>query len=268
VEGEFIRVRGLRLRVSVHGAGAPLLLLMGLQGHNDLWGPLQRALPGFETIAFDAPGSGESSVPRLPLSMASLARRTIELLDALGYGAVHVLGYSFGGALAQQIARQAPRRVRRLVLAATNFGIGSLPPAPSALRVLWDPRFFFSSDFFQRNAVSLFAGRLRREPHLAGQAYFKVRPVGMWWQLAALSAWSSLPWLHQLQQPTLVLAGADDPLVPLLNARIMATRMPRAELVVMEKGGHLFPLDSASQVGPVITRFLNAQTVPGGGDDW
>jgi poly(3-hydroxyalkanoate) depolymerase len=256
VDAGFVRIRGLRVRVSVQGTGEPLLLLMGLQGHKNLWAPLQLALPQFETIAFDAPGSGDSSVPWLPLSMPSLARCAVELLDALGYGAVHMLGYSFGGTLAQQIAWQSPQRVRRLVLAATNFGLGSFPPNPSVLRLLWDPRFYFSQDFLQRNAVTLFAGRLRREPHLAAQNQFKLRPIGLWWQLAALSGWCSLPWLHRLEQPTLVLAGADDPLVPVLNARVLSARIPRAKLVLIDSAGHLFPLESASEVGPIIGRFL------------
>ena len=62
-------------------------------------------------------------------------------------------------------------------------------------------------------------------------------------QLYAVSGWSSLPWLHTLRQPTLVLAGDDDPIIPLVNARMMAWRIPDARLHVVQGGGHLFFLE-------------------------
>ena len=76
------------------------------------------------------------------------------------------------------------------------------------------------------------------------------------WQLAAMYGWTSLPWLHRLPHETLVLAGDDDPLVPLANARLLAAAIPCARLHVIRGGGHLFLLDSAPQAGPLITRFL------------
>jgi pimeloyl-ACP methyl ester carboxylesterase len=68
--------------------------------------------------------------------------------------------------------------------------------------------------------------------------------------------WSSLPWLHRLPQPTLVVHGDDDPVVPLVNARIVACRVPGARLHVVDGGGHLLLLDSSADVLPIITGFL------------
>jgi pimeloyl-ACP methyl ester carboxylesterase len=68
--------------------------------------------------------------------------------------------------------------------------------------------------------------------------------------------WSSLPWLWAIGQPTLVVAGDDDPVTPLINHRVIATLMPQARLYTVPGGGHLLLLDSADRVGPVITNFL------------
>ena len=119
-------VDGVRLRVAIRGTGRPILLLMGIGGNLEMWAPFEDALdPGIvQTITVDAPGTGGSSGYRLPRRMSGLARTMDEMLGALGYDQVDVLGVSFGGVLAQQLAHQAPGRVRRLVLAATAAGLG------------------------------------------------------------------------------------------------------------------------------------------------
>jgi poly(3-hydroxyoctanoate) depolymerase len=94
---------------------------MGIGGNMEMWRPFEQALAGsgIQTITFDAPGVGESTNWRRPRRMGALARTVDRLVGALGYDEVDVLGVSFGGALAQQLVRQSPDRVRRLVLAAT-----------------------------------------------------------------------------------------------------------------------------------------------------
>jgi pimeloyl-ACP methyl ester carboxylesterase len=79
-------------------------------------------------------------------------------------------------------------------------------------------------------------------------------------QLYAISGWSSLPWLHTLRQPTLVLAGDDDPIVPLINGRILAWRIPNATLHVVEGGGHLFILERPADIAELVTQFLDQAT--------
>ena len=96
------------------------------------------------TIAFDAPGTGGSSTPIRPLTMREIGTVTVGLLDALGYGTVDVLGYSFGGSIAQEMARVDPSRIHRLVLAAASCGWGSVPGDPFALLAMLTPaRYYF-----------------------------------------------------------------------------------------------------------------------------
>src|SRR5208282_3997259 len=137
----YVEVDGMRLRTSIRGAGRPLLLLTGIGASLSLSAPFEDALNpyGVQTIAVDAPGTGRSTRYRRPRRMPGLARTFELLLDALGYEQVDVLGASFGGVLAQQLAHQAPSRVRRLVLAATGAGVaglGGVPGSPRALLAL------------------------------------------------------------------------------------------------------------------------------------
>jgi poly(3-hydroxyoctanoate) depolymerase len=255
---------GLRLRVAVRGRGAPLLLLMGIGGNLDMWTPLAAALPSrtIQTIAVDAPGTGGSTGYRLPRRMPGLARTMARLLDALGYEQVDVLGVSFGGVLAQQLAHQCPARVRRLVLAATGPGLGGVPGSPRVLLRMATPRRYRQPDYFRRIAGDLYGGAARYDPDatLHGSlARFAHPPsaTGYLAQLYAIAGWTSLPWLHRLPQPTLVLHGDDDPIVPLVNGRLLARLIPTATLRVVPGGGHLFLLERPAELAAVLSTFLD-----------
>ncbi len=172
---------------------------------------------------------------------AALAR---DLLDALGLERVNVLGVSWGGGLAQQFARHYPARCERLVLAATAPGLGMVPPSPLVLLRMSTPLRYASAAYFQRVAGAIYGGDLRHDRRALEKLLRRMAPPtwrGYASQLYALAGWTSLPWLHRLRLPTLVMAGADDPIVRLVNARLLAARIPGAELEVYDCG-HLFLL--------------------------
>ena len=252
-----LRFRGLRIHARVCGQGEPLLLYSGVWGEVRLWHRLLPHLAGFRTIAFDPPGIGRSQRPRYPLSMWSLAQMGTTVLDAFGLESAHVLGVSFGGAVAQQMAFSHPRRVRRLVLVSTSFGGGAMPGNLEALWHFVQPG-SYHPERLEQVAGAMFGGRLRAEPHLVRSMHIS-RPadtLAALYRVAGLFGWSSLPWLWAIGQPTLVVAGDDDPVTPLVNHQVMASLMPRARLHVAPGGGHLVLLDSADRVAPVITSFL------------
>jgi poly(3-hydroxyalkanoate) depolymerase len=209
-------------------------------------------------IAFDLPGVGASMPPSRMRRMRQYATLVAELLDALDVPRAHLLGVSWGGALAQQVAFQYPDRCARLVLAATSPG--ALPPSPRVMLRMSTPRRYTDARFFERVAGSIYGGDLRHDARaVAAVAQRMVTPTprGYASQLYALAGWSSLLWLHRLRQPTLVMAGADDPLVPLLNARILAHRIPDAQLEIFDCG-HLFLLTRIERVARSLARFLDA----------
>jgi poly(3-hydroxyalkanoate) depolymerase len=261
VRHAFVVAGGQRLRVGRAGEGPPLLLITGIGASIDLWEPLVERLRGRELIAFDAPGTGESPRPRRPLRMRELARVASGLLDALGIARADVLGYSFGGALAQELAHRAPERVRSLVLCATGPGLGGIPPRPLAALALATPARYYHPRLLALSVPHIAGGRIARDPSvLRAHAGARLRrppdPLGYAFQLCAAAGWTSLPWLHRLHMPALVLAGDDDPSVPVRNARLLGARLPVATLHVIRGGGHLFLLDQPEDAVPVIERFL------------
>lgn len=261
-----IEVDGLRLRTSVRGDGPPLLLLTGIGAPLELSIPFERELNpyGVRTITLDAPGTGGSDPYRLPRRMPGLARTLTGALDVLGYDRVDVLGISFGGILAQQLAHTAPDRVRRLVLVATAAGVaglGGVPGSPKVLGIMATPRRYTSPDYYRQVAGMIYGGEARRDPeaHLHGSvARFAHAPSarGYLAQLYAVSFWTGLPWLWRLAAPTLVLAGDDDPIIPLANGRILARAIPGARLEVVRGGGHLFMLERPAETAALVAEFL------------
>ena len=141
--------------------------------------------------------------------------------------------------------------MRRLVLAATGpgvVGLGGIPGSPRAMLALATRRRYRSPDYYRRVAGALYGGMARTDPDalLHGSiARFSQTPSlgGYLGQLYAISFWTGIPWLWRLRQPTLVLTGDDDPIIPVLNGRILASCLPNAELQVVARGGHLFLLE-------------------------
>ena len=258
----FIQVDGHRLRVGLTpGEGPPLLVFNGIGANLELLGPLTQALDGIRTIVFDVPGAGDSQVHWRPYRLRGLARLAARLLDELGHtGAVDVLGVSWGGALAQQFAFSCRQRCRKLILVSTTPGVLMVPGSPLALLRMLHPRRYLDRSHFERIAPDLYGGQARRDPRIVREHGERTKPprlIGYLYQQLAFWGWSSLPWLRLLQQPTLVLSGNDDPLVPLINARILAALIPRAKLEVVDDG-HLFLLSNPQRVVPSIRAFLAA----------
>jgi poly(3-hydroxyoctanoate) depolymerase len=260
-----LEVDGVTLRVSESGEGKPVLLVMGIGGHLGMWTPLERLLheAGFRTITYDQPGTGLSTPYRAPRRMSGIARTAEAMLDSLGYGEVDVLGVSFGGGVAQQLAYQASDRVRRLVLCATSAGMVSVPGHPRSLLALATPRRYRDPEYFRRIAPIAFGGRARQQSGLDQDSEHRFlhapSKVGYGHQLLAVTGWTSFHWLPRLPQPTLVMAGDDDPVVPVLNAHILAWRIPQSELYVVRGGGHLFLIDQPEDAAPRVTRFLSEE---------
>jgi poly(3-hydroxyoctanoate) depolymerase len=254
-----LRIRGLRVHAEIYGEGEPLLLHSGLWGEAALWRPLHPYLSGYQVIAFDPPGVGRSDMPDLPLTMAGLASVGAGVLDELGIESAHVLGTSFGGAVAQQMAFSHPRRVRRLVLVSTSVGGFSWPGDPAALWLFMQPG-TFEQPRLEQVAGTIFGGRMRTEPGLIRSMHIR-RPrsiLAAIYRMAPLVGWTSLPWLWAIRQPTLLICGDDDPIAPHVNHAIMAMMMRDARLHTVRGGGHLALVDSPAQVAPVIADFLGA----------
>jgi pimeloyl-ACP methyl ester carboxylesterase len=146
-------------QAKVPTAGPPLLLFNGIGANMELAGLLISQLDAIETIVFDLPGAGKSPPPKLPYRLFTMARLARDLLDELGYGRVDVMGVSWGGGLAQQFAIQYPKRVRRLVLAATAMGgVTMVPGHPRVLLKMVNPRRYLDKGYMKSVAPELYGG--------------------------------------------------------------------------------------------------------------
>jgi poly(3-hydroxyalkanoate) depolymerase len=259
-----LTIGGRAMRVAVReGAPGqpPLLLCNGIGASLELLQPFVDALdPRRGVIRFDMPGIGGSPAPVIPYHLGTSARLLAGLLDRLGYQQADVLGISWGGGLAQQFALSRPDRVRRLVLVATGPGALMVPGHPRALLRMLTPRRHRDPGYAARVAGELYGGSVRKDPALARDllhATTRLGPArGYYYQLISCIGWTSLPRLPRLRPPTLILAGDDDPIIPLVNARIMHRLIPGSQLHIYQ-GGHLELAADAERLASAVEAFLD-----------
>ena len=231
-----LTIGGRAIRVAVReGAPGrpPLLLCNGIGVSLELFQPFVDALdPQRPVIRFDMPGIGGSPAPVVPYHLVTLPSLLAGLLDQLGYEQADVLGISWGGGLAQQFALSRPDRVRRLVLVATAPGALMVPGHPRVLLRMLTPRRHRDPGYAAHVAGELYGGSAREDPIVARDllhATTRLGPArGYYYQLISILGWTSLPRLPRLRPPTLILTGDDDPIIPVVNARIMSRLLPDA----------------------------------------
>ncbi len=263
-----ITIDGQAIRTAVRPGSkrlTPLLVFNGIGASLDLVIPFVQELdPEQGVIAFDVPGVGGSPTPASwwPYRFSGLADTVAKMLTALGYDKVSVIGISWGGFLAQQFAHDHPKRCNKLILAATTHGVFGVPPSPKVLALMASPRRYTDPEYGASIAADIYGGSFRNNPELCAKHFRKMKKPassrGYALQGLAVYGWTSLHWLHRIKQPTLVLAGNDDPLIPLVNMRVLAGLIPNSELHIIDDG-HLFLIAQAKTVAPIVTSFLSAK---------
>jgi poly(3-hydroxyalkanoate) depolymerase len=256
-----VRVLGQQIRVRIRaGTEVPLVLCNGIGASLEMLDSLVEQLnPDTTVVRFDVPGGGASPNSPLPYSIPYVARVLRRLLDKLGLQRqVDVLGLSWGGALAQQFAFQEPRRCRRLILVATGTGIAMIPGKPTVLVKMVTPKRFLDHHYAASIAGDLYGGAVRTDPSVV-ERLFERRllagsRVGYLHQLLAGSVWTSLFALPMIRQQALIIAGTDDPIIPVSNAHILHRLLPHAKLH-LHPGGHVDLITNAGELAPVIESF-------------
>jgi len=222
------------------GAGPPLLLIHGVMITGEMFEPvLDHFAARHRVIVPDLRGHGRSRALPPPYTAARLAQDLADLLEHLGVDAVDVVGYSQGGAVAQQFVADHPARCRRLVLACTYaYNMATLRErleghaAPLLIRMLGMPR-------FARLVIGM--GLRRVDPVRAAWVSGLIAGQDAGLMIAAwraAMAFDGRPRLGEIRCPTLVLAGAADAAVPMHHARQLHEGIARSRLVVIEGGDH------------------------------
>ena len=264
VPGQLIRVGDVHVRVNVTGEGPPLLLVHGLGAPLDLWAPLVKELEGYTVITLDNPGAGASTVPWPAWFMPKYAETLDAVLEELGFDKVDVLGLSFGGMICQEFAFRYPQRIRRLILAGTTAGVGVTFGNPLALTVLATPLRYYSRTYMAMTAPFLYGGDADGGSELVAEQTdlrHKMRPSipGYFAQLATASTFSSFWYLPSIRIPTMVLAGAEDPITNPLTCWVIAKRIPKSKYREVKGGGHLFLMEKPAVSAEYIREFLEAE---------
>ena len=247
------------------GKGRPVLLLHGLFGSGVYWSPLIATLSRTRrVIAPDLPGFGKSAGTPVPADIAGFAAVSVDLLDALGVGSADVVGYSMGGLVAQQLALDAPERIRRLVNYATK------PMAADADR--FEPFNQTLAELDEKPVQEVATANITR--------WFKHPPPPEAWQLcldalrgtqsagaiAALQAvdgWDIRERLGQIAAPVLVVSGDSDRSVSLENMLMQFNLLGAAQLCVLPDCGHVAHLERPGLFATVLRSFLDASQTEG-----
>ena len=258
---ELIDVGRQKLRTAVWQGGGtkrPLLFFNGIGANLELVAPLGEMISHrSDVIVFDMPGIGGSPKPRMPYRPSTLVKWANHILDQLGYDEVDVMGISWGGGVAQQYAISMPERARCLVLLATSAGMAMVPGNWSALSKMANPRRYIDSDYMMKNFQTLYGDNADKTAVGHKNRIIPPTKTGYMYQLMGMAGWTSIHRLPFLQQPTLIMSGDRDNIVPLANARILKAAIPRADLNIVKGGGHLFAVSRVHQVVPIIERFLD-----------
>jgi poly(3-hydroxyoctanoate) depolymerase len=256
-----VAVAGQDLRVAMMGpadAERTLLVFNGIGASLETVAPFAERFRRTRIVTFDVPGVGGSPAPALPYRLSWLSRLAGRLLDRLDIGAVDVFGVSWGGALAQQFVHDHPERSRTLTLAATSAGFVMVPGDPRVLLKLATPRRYTDPDYLLTVGPDIYGGQLRLDPRRLEEHAAVLRTGssrGYLYQLLAGVGWTSWLWLPQLRLRVLIMMGADDPIVPVVNGRMLASRLPDARLEVVDCG-HLFVLTHPEATAQTIERFM------------
>jgi pimeloyl-ACP methyl ester carboxylesterase len=256
---------GVRLAYRRVGTGEPLLLISATSCSLGLWAPLEPALAArHHVISFDNRGLGGSERGEGPLSIASMADDSAALLDALKVPRAHVLGWSLGSAVAQELALRHPDRVGKLVLCGTwaeldRYGtallialrapwvLGDLQMALTSSALVFSPEFVNSEQFepMMKSLRPLF-------PSSPEQMRVVVE------QFDANLAHNTRGRLGAITAPTLVLAGEHDLLTPASKGRSVAQAIPGAEFKIVGGPGssHGMLLERPEETLGLVLEFL------------
>ena len=256
------------MHYDTQGQGEPLLLIMGYRGSSFMWGEELLALLAchFQVISFDNRGTGLSDKPETLYTIPMMADDAAGLLRHLGVHRAHVFGVSMGGMIAQELALRHPQMVRRLILGCTSCGgphaviaplevLAKLLPPPDlpreeAIRRQWTV--MFSARFLETQQA--FLDRLTQRALL-----YHAPPQTSLRHLMAVQRFNTYGRLGLVTAPTLIMTGAEDLIVPPANSLLLAARIPRAHVSILDDTGHGFFWEASHEVVTMLCQFCYAR---------
>jgi 3-oxoadipate enol-lactonase len=256
-------VNGQRLYHEVHGEGEPLLCVAGLTCDTLVWIPqLQAFSAAHRTVVFDNRDVGQSSMAEDEYEVADMARDALALADHLGLETFHLLGVSMGGMIAQEVALQAPERVRTFTVAVSIAAGGAYARRTAEV---WGARVAqisqeqhvdelmllnHSEGFYENpDMVEFIRTAMLNNPHPQPADAFAR-------QLAACSRHDTRDRLGSLSMPTHVIGGEYDILLPVWKSRELAELIPGSKLTILPAAPHGLSLERADEFNAAVLEFI------------
>ncbi|MBI4858403.1 MAG: alpha/beta hydrolase [Acetobacterium woodii] len=259
-----VKVEDIKMSYRIYGDGYPLLLIMGYGGTMNLWE--ERLLRSFskkyKVIVFDNRGMGETSSGHKAFTIEQFADDTYELMRALNIEKAHVLGWSMGASIAQELALRHPENVNKLILYASLCHPEIFPPGPEVLSKLENSlgastekandwlRLIFPATWIKHNQDRIREIFQRPLGNMNSETIIK--------QAEAINKWEGtcnrIPFLHH---ETLVIDGNDDLILPSENSEYLASKLPNSKLVLIAEAGHALMFQYPDKFSLIINMFLD-----------
>ena len=259
-----VRVEDIYMSYRICGTGYPLLLIMGYGGTMNLWEErlLMSLAKKYRVIIFDNRGIGETSSGHKDFTIEQFSEDTYELLVALNIEKAHVLGWSMGASIAQELALRHPEVVNKLILYASLCHPEIFPPEPKVLSKLENTldipsdkgfewlRLIFPADWIKSNQ-----DRIRE---VFQRPLGKMNPDVILKQAEAINKWEgSCNRIPFLKHETLVIDGKDDLILPAENSAYLASKLPNSKLILIPDAGHGLMFQNPDKFNLIVNLFLD-----------
>ena len=261
-----VNVNDINIYYEIHGNGYPFLLLRGLSSDVYRWPPdfIKELSKHFMIILFDNRGAGRTDKPDIEYSIKMMAEDTIGLMKALNIEKAHILGYSMGGMITQEIVLNYPEKVKKIILCSTDCGGPNGIPASEEVRTLLKiNREGLSGEDLVRNWIILYfvESFIQNRPdevdeYIRRSLLAPIPPHSYRRQLNALNKFNSYERLKNIKTPTLILSGKEDILVLPENSKILAENIVGAKLVLFDNLGHGLFTPNPLLLAKTIIEFL------------
>lgn len=260
------KVGDTNLYYETHGEGQPLLLIEGLGYATWMWfKQVPEFSKHFKVITFDNRGVGNSDKPDRPYSIEMMAADAAGVLKNLGLDKAHVLGASMGGMIAQQLAYDYPDLVDKLVVSCSSHGGPNSEPAPpETIKAMTEVEGLSPEDALRQAMAVAFSKSYLEEngeefTQIIGWRLENPTPQYAWQhQFNAVLNFNSEVWAGKIEQPTLLLTGDDDRVIPPQNSEKLSKIIPDSRLVIVNGAGHLVFIEKAEQFNREVIKFLRS----------
>jgi 3-oxoadipate enol-lactonase len=259
------KTKNVNIYYEIIGQGEPLVMIRGISSNADHWYEQVPVLSQkYQLLVFDNRGIARSSDPGGSFSTRNMAADTVGLMEAVGIKKAHVMGYSMGGMIAQEMALAYPEKVNGLILVATDCGISlRIKAKPEFSRLFSEMIRLGTNEAKKAAAGCLFAKQtvetrpdiIQRYTEVSLRFPASLKTLGRQW--AAITLHDACKRLPKISSPTLVITGSEDELIPPQNAKVMAQRIPVAQMISIDGGGHLFLIEQPDAFNQAVIAFLD-----------